>query len=123
MDDRSALVRDLSLPLASGKGWVKFVGIINIITGVLTALSIVGILWAWIPIWMGVLLLQSGGAIERAQMAGDESALRMALDKLRVYFIIQGVLFIIGLVVMVLFFMLFFGALMAAIANHNIYNM
>ncbi|MHB1895234.1 MAG: DUF5362 domain-containing protein [Metallibacterium sp.] len=123
MDDRSALVRDLSLPLASGKGWVKFVGIINIITGVLTALSIVGILWAWIPIWMGVLLLQSGGAIERAQMAGDESALRMALDKLRVYFIIQGVLFIIGLVVMALFFMLFFGALMAAIANHNIYNM
>ncbi|MHB1616703.1 MAG: DUF5362 domain-containing protein [Metallibacterium sp.] len=123
MDDRSALVRDLSLPLASGKGWVKFVGIINIITGVLTALSLVGILWAWIPIWMGVLLLQSGGAIERAQMAGDESALRMALDKLRVYFIIQGVLFIIGLVVMALFFMLFFGALMAAIANHNIYNM
>ncbi|EQD58216.1 hypothetical protein B1A_10896, partial [mine drainage metagenome] len=97
MDDRSALVRDLSLPLASGRGWVKFVGIINIITGVLTALSIVGILWAWIPIWMGVLLMQSGGAIERAQMAGDESALRMALDKLRVYFIIQGVLFIIGL--------------------------
>ncbi|EQD45499.1 conserved hypothetical protein, membrane [mine drainage metagenome] len=123
MDDRSALVRDLSLPLASGRGWVKFVGIINIITGVLTALSIVGILWAWIPIWMGVLLMQSGGAIERAQMAGDESALRMALDKLRVYFIIQGVLFIIGLVVMALFFMLFFGALMAAIANHNVYNM
>ncbi|WP_297903566.1 DUF5362 domain-containing protein [Metallibacterium sp.] len=123
MDDRNALVRDLSLPLASGKGWVKFVGIINIITGVLTALSIVGILWAWIPIWMGVLLMQSGGAIERAQMAGDESALRMALDKLRVYFIIQGVLFIIGLVVMALFFVLFFGALMAAIANHNVYNM
>lgn len=123
MEERSAMIRDLSLPLASGKGWVKFVGIINIITGVLTALSIVGILWAWIPIWMGVLLMQSGGAIERAQMAGDESALRMALDKLRVYFIIQGVLFIIGLVVMALFFMLFFGALMAAIANHNVYNM
>lgn len=123
MDDRSALVRDLSLPLASGKGWVKFVGIINIISGVLTALTIVGILWAWIPIWMGVLLVQSSSAIERAQMAGDESALRMALDKLRVYFIIQGVMLIIGLVLMVLGFVLFFGALMAAIASHNAYNM
>jgi hypothetical protein len=123
MDDRSALVRDLSLPLASGKGWVKFVGIINIISGALTALTIVGILWAWIPIWMGVLLVQTGSAIERAQMAGDESALRMALDKLRVYFIIQGVMLIIGLALMVLAFVMFFGVLMAAIANHNTYNM
>ena len=122
MDDRSALVRDLSLPLASGKGWVKFVGIINIIVGAFYALSIIGLIFAWIPIWMGVLLVQSGSAIERAQMAGDEAALRMALDKLRVYFIIQGVLFIISLALMVLGFVMFFGVLMAAIANHNINN-
>lgn len=122
MDDRSALVRDLSLPLASGKGWVKFVGIFNIVLGALQALSIIGILWAWIPIWQGVLLLQAGGAVERAQMAGDESALRMALDKLRVYFVVQGVLFIISLALMVLGFVMFFGVLMAAIANHNINN-
>ena len=123
MDDRSALVRDLSLPLASGKGWVKFVGIINNIVGALYAISIFGLIIAWVPIWMGVLLVQSGNAIERAQMAGDESALRLALDKLRVYFIIQGVLFIISLAVMVLGFVVFFGALMAAFAGHNTYGM
>jgi hypothetical protein len=120
MDDRSALVRDLSLPLASGKGWIKFVGIINIIIGVLQALSIIGLLWCWVQIWVGVLLVQCGGAIERAQMAGDESALRMALDRLRVYFIIQGVIFIISLLLIVVLLVVFFGALMAAIAGHNV---
>lgn len=120
MEDRTSLVRDLVMPLASGKGWIKFVGIVNIVSGVLTALSIVGLLWAWLPIWIGVLLMQAGGAIERAQMAGDESALRQALDKLRVYFIIQGVIFIVSLALMALFFVLFFGAMMAAISSHNL---
>ena len=117
MDTNSATIRDLSQPLAAGKGWIKFVGIVNIVMGVLTALSIIGILWAWIPIWVGVLLMQAGGAVERAQMAGDEGALRQALDKLRVYFVIQGVLIIIGLVLMALFMLFFFGAMMAAIGH------
>ncbi len=119
MDERSEVVRDVSMPLASGKGWVKFVGIVNIVVGALQAMSIIGILWAWIPIWQGVLLVQCGGAIERAQMAGDESALRMALEKLRVYFVIQGVLLIIGFAFMALMFTLFFGVIMAAISSHG----
>lgn len=122
MDTNSATIRDLSQPLAAGKGWIKFVGIVNIVMGVLTALSIIGILWAWIPIWQGVLLLQAGGAVERAQMAGDESALRMALDKLRVYFVVQGVLFIISLALITLMFVVFFGMIMAAISSHNLRN-
>ena len=119
MDERSVWVRDLSLPLASGKGWIKFVGIVNIVLGVLQALSIVGILLAWIPIWMGALLLQAGGAVERAQMAGDEPALRLALDRLRVYFVIQGVLMVITIAFVALMFVLFFGMLMAAITGHG----
>ena len=120
MDERSEAIRDLSMPLASGKGWVKFVGIVDIVIGALQAMSVIGILWAWIPIWQGVLLLQCGGAIERAQMAGDESALRLALDKLRVYFIIQGVLMIIGFAFMALMFTLFFGVIMAVVSGHGL---
>ena len=101
-DDRSALVRDLSMPLASGKGWMKFLGIIFIIDGVFTAITIVGILIAWLPIWIGVLLLQAGSAIERAHVGGDEAAFRMALNKLRTYFVILGVMMLIGLILMVL---------------------
>ncbi len=120
MEERASLVRDLSQPLASGKGWIKFVGIFNIIVGALQAISIIGLLWAWIPIWQGVLLLQAGAAAERAQLAGDEVGLRQALDRLRVYFVIQGVLFIISLVLMALMFLLFFGVIMAAIARAGI---
>ncbi|MFO7651171.1 MAG: DUF5362 family protein, partial [bacterium] len=41
-------------------GWLKFFGIVTIIAGALNALSLVGILWAWLPIWLGVLLVQAG---------------------------------------------------------------
>lgn len=101
-EERSALVRDFSTPLATGKGWMKFLGIVFIVQGAITALTIVGIIFAWLPIWIGVLLLQSASAIERAQLSGDEAALRQSLDKLRTYFVIQGVMMLIGLIIAVL---------------------
>jgi hypothetical protein len=110
-DDRSALVRELSMPLAAGKGWMKFLGVMFIIQGVFTALSIVGILIAWLPIWLGILLNQSATSIERAQMSGDEAAMRMSLDKLRTFFAIQGVLMLIG-IIMAIIGVIFWGAML-----------
>ncbi|MFC4763999.1 DUF5362 domain-containing protein [Dyella koreensis] len=106
-------VRELSQPLAMGSGWMKFVGIMFIVQGALTAITIVGILIAWLPIWIGVLVMQSAGSIERAQASGDANALKDALAKLRTYFVIQGVLYLVGIVLMVLYF-IFFGAMLAA---------
>lgn len=107
-------IQDLSQPLASGKGWLKFVGIMFIIQGALTALSIIGIVIAWLPIWIGVLVMQSANAIERAQMTGDAGALKEALARLRTYFVVQGVLFIVGIVLAVLGGV-FYGVLLAAL--------
>ncbi|MDI3262741.1 MAG: DUF5362 domain-containing protein [Fulvimonas sp.] len=109
-------VRDLAQPLASGKGWMKFVGIIFIIQGALTAITIVGILVAWLPIWIGVLLLQSSSAIERAQLQGDAAALKESLAKLRTYFVIQGVLYLVGIVLMVIYFS-FFASMLGAMMH------
>lgn len=109
----TASVSDLATPLSSGAGWMKFVGIMFILQGALTALSLVGIVIAWIPIWIGVLVMQSAGAIERAQVSGDAMALKEALAKLRTYFVIQGVFYLIGLVLAVIGF-LFWGAVVAA---------
>ena len=111
-------INDLIQPLASGKGWMKFVGIMFIIQGALTALTIVGILIAWLPIWIGVLLAQSAGALERAQLSGDAYAVKEALSKLRTYFVIQGVLFLVSIALMVLYFM-FFGAMFATMLKHG----
>lgn len=114
----SSSVNDLAQPLASGKGWMKFVGIMFIIQGALTALTIVGILIAWLPIWIGVLLMQSASALERAQLSGDAFAFKESLAKLRTYFIIQGVLYLVGIALMVLYF-IFFGAMFAAIMKNG----
>ena len=111
-------IQDLSQPLASGKGWMKFVGIMFIIQGAVTALTIVGIVIAWLPIWTGVLLMQASSAIERAQLTGDSSALKESLARLRTYFIIQGVLYLVGIVVAVLYF-IFFGAMFAAMMKNG----
>lgn len=111
-------IQDLSQPLASGKGWMKFVGIMFIIQGAITALSIIGIIIAWLPIWIGVLVMQSAGAIERAQLSGDAAALKEALAKLRTYFVIQGVLYLVGIALMVVYFM-FFGAMFAALMKNG----
>ena len=111
-------IQDLVQPLASGKGWMKFVGIMFIIQGAVTALTIVGIVIAWLPIWTGVLLMQASSAIERAQLTGDSSALKESLARLRTYFIIQGVLYLVGIVVAVLYF-IFFGAMFAAMMKNG----
>lgn len=104
-------VRSLSSALHSAKGWMKLVGVMMIIYGVLTALSIVGIIVAWLPIWMGVLLFQSASAVERAHQSDDAAALMESLSKLKTYFTIMGVLTLIGLILM--FAAFFFGGMAA----------
>ncbi|MDN5937117.1 MAG: DUF5362 domain-containing protein, partial [Salinisphaera sp.] len=64
--------------------------------------TIVGRLVAWIPIWLGVSLLQAGGAIATARQSGDPAAMTRCLSKLRTYFVIWGVLALIGLILMAL---------------------
>ncbi|WP_266183381.1 DUF5362 domain-containing protein [Dyella humicola] len=111
-------IKDLSQPLASGKGWMKFVGIVSIIHGALIALSIIGLVIAWLPIWMGLLLMRSASAIERAQLSGDADALKESLAKLRTYFVVLGVLILVGIVISAVYFM-FFGAMIATMIRNG----
>lgn len=92
-------VQSLALPIFESKGWIRLLGILAIVYGALICLSIVGIVVAWLPIWMGVLLYQASTSIERAFREGDEAALVECFGKLKTFFTIQGVLALIGLVV------------------------
>jgi small neutral amino acid transporter SnatA (MarC family) len=100
--DKSAVVRELGLPLLEGKGWIKFVGIFSVIQGVIMVFSVVGILIAWLPIWIGVLLYQSASILERAYRSGDTFTFCRAMGKLRTYFVIQGVMTLLGIILVVL---------------------
>ena len=51
-------VQAIMQPLVNGSLWMKLAAVLMIIAGALQALTIIGILWAWVPIWMGVLLFR-----------------------------------------------------------------
>ncbi len=84
------------------KGWLKFLGIINIITGGLQALSIVGILWAWLPIWLGIILTQAGSKAQEYADKNDQAALAGLTGKLKTYFLISGIVMIVSLAIIAL---------------------
>ncbi|MFC2990604.1 MULTISPECIES: DUF5362 family protein [Halomonas] len=95
------LLRDLVEPLYRGKFWMQLTGVMLILSGVLTAISIVGLIVAWIPIWAGWVLMQAAGAAGRVYESGDPSDMKLALAKLKTYFTIFGVLILIYLVIAV----------------------
>jgi hypothetical protein len=99
-----SLVRDLSAPLYQAKGWIKLVGVLSIVGGVLYVITIWGILICWLPIWMGVLLLKVASAAEEAHRGGNKADLATVMAKLKTYFTITGILALIGIVIAVIAF-------------------
>jgi hypothetical protein len=98
MNIRQNVVREVSIPLFSSKGWIKFLGILMIIYGVFMAFTIIGIVIAWLPIWLGVLLNQTANRIEQAQITGDITAMVRSQNSLSTYFTVYGVLALIGII-------------------------
>jgi len=96
------IVRRLAGTLARASGWMKFVAVLAIVGGALYVLTIVGIVVAWIPIWLGVLLWQAADAASRAEADADPVLLERALDRLRLLFTVYGVIALVGIILAVL---------------------
>ncbi len=90
--------------LKSMKGWLKFLGILTIIAGALQVLTIIGIIFAWLPIWMGILLYQAGEKAEEYIKSKEEGTLGVFLGKLNTYFTIMGIVALVTIALTVLFF-------------------
>jgi hypothetical protein len=90
-------------PVAESTGWLKFLSVAVIALGVLTALTIVGLVIAWLYIWVGVLLWQASERATRAQLTRDPAQLEEYLRKLRTLIVIAGVALIVNLAAAVLF--------------------
>jgi len=100
---------------------LKFLGILNIIAGVLYCLTIVGAVVGWIPIWIGVSLNNAGTSLRAGYDGRNEMAMRMGMDKLALAIKIFGILTLIGLIInvlvlvaYVLFAVLFFAGVSAS---------
>ncbi len=97
------IIQQVSAPLYSSKGWMKFIGVLLIIGGVFYALSIVGIIFAWIPIWLGILVTGAANKMDLAYKSGDKYSFIEAQKKIGLYFTIYGVLILIFLILTLVF--------------------
>jgi len=95
-----SLIRELSLPLSKSKGWMKLLGVLSVLWGISMALSVVGLVVAWVPIWTGVMLYQAANAAEMALYTGDRDALARALNRLRLFFAVMGVMALLSLLLL-----------------------
>jgi len=94
-----SVVHYLDKPLYRAKGWIQLMGIVFILNGVFMALSLVGILLCWLPIWLGLTLMSAAKNIRAAAELDNQEYMYLALDKIGLFFKINGILIIIGLVV------------------------
>jgi hypothetical protein len=104
INSQDNLIKEVSMPLYQAKGWMKFLGIMMIIAGALYAITIIGLIFAWLPIWMGIILYQAGSSSEQAYYDGDKYSLIKSLTQLKLYFTITGIMALIGIVMMVIMF-------------------
>jgi len=111
----SETIKDLASYLAASAKWMKLLGVMSLISGILVCLSIVGAIVGWLPIWIGLILMKAANAARHAEMTGDQSALAESLDRLRLGFKIYGILTLINLVIMVAYFAIFGAAMIAGI--------
>lgn len=94
-------LRDIIEPLYRSRFWMQLLGIMLILTGVLTAISIVGLVVAWIPVWAGVALFQAAGAAKRGYENHSEDDIKQTMGKLRTYFLISGIMTLLYVLFMI----------------------
>ncbi|HDQ99616.1 MAG TPA: hypothetical protein ENN51_04945 [candidate division WOR-3 bacterium] len=97
-----AMVQAARTNARGARGWLKFLGILSIIGGVSYVLTVVGIISGAIMIWVGVLLLQSGGQAALYAERGDAASLAGYTGKLKSMFAIWGILAIISIALAVI---------------------
>lgn len=84
-------------PLFAVQGGLRFLAGLAIAAGVLNCLTIVGLLYGWIPIWIGSLLWRSADRLERGRLSGDAQDLREGLQSLATAIRIKVVLALVSI--------------------------
>ncbi len=103
-------------PLCRRAGWIKFFGVLLLVVGVLYCLTIVGIIFGWLPIWIGVLLLKSSTNLRDGYFEQDRVKIWEGMRALGTVILIYGIMTIISFVFSMLYFV-FIIMMMFAIAG------
>ncbi len=104
-------------PLHEKAGWLILLGWVSIVSGVILCLTIIGLIMGWLPIWMGILLKGAGENLKAGFQTGNDGNLHQASQKLSTYFLIIGILTLIGLAFNLLYIGFFVLAILAGIGG------
>ena len=106
--------------------WVKIVGMLNIISGGLYCLTIFifavpTVVMGIISIVMGTKLTVAANHLEFAIQNKDEESFTIAIDQLRQYFLINGILLIVtvALIGLVIILLIFFAGFFMDLINQS----
>jgi len=116
--ENHSLIQALSQPLYQSRGWMKLIGVMMILYGSLIALTVIGIIFAWLPIWLGILLFQASSSAEEAHLGGNVDELLATQQRLKTYFTIMGVITLITLLFGLLGFFLGIGGMVIQGTGH-----
>ena len=112
MDPNQMLIKEIK----GTNGWLKFIGIVMYIIGGIMCLTLVGIVIAWIYIWMGITLTKAAKKGTEYMQTLSIFSLIEYNRKMKQYFTITGILTIIGLVFM-LFYIVVLIILIATVSS------
>lgn len=101
----SGAIASVMQPLYEARTFMKIWGWMNFIIGILYCLTIVGAIVGWLFVWIGWLVKGAGEAVTIGMETGDHQYFHLANDRLATFFKIMGVLAIIGLAMMALYFL------------------
>ncbi len=99
----SEQVRRFNKPLYQSRHWMRLIGVLLVICGIAITVTGIGVLIAWLPIWLGVLLFMTAKASSVAHVHGDEPMLELTLKRLRTTFTVTGVSVVLVVVGSILF--------------------
>lgn len=103
LDESRMLDYDAIRPLRDVAGWTKFVAVMSIIVGALSCATVVGAVVGWLPIWIGVVLLNAGNRLVSGVDAEEPDDVREGAQKLALTIKLVGILAIVWLVFMALY--------------------
>ena len=94
--EEQAVVKEISVPMYQAKGWLQFLAVMEILGGIMAAITIIGIIVAWLPIWQGVILFKAASSAEAAAITGDKTQMVLSLRQIKLFFMINGIVMLIG---------------------------
>jgi Family of unknown function (DUF5362) len=103
-------------PLHEVRGWLKLIAWFNIILGVIYGITIVGLIIAWLPIWIGICLKKAGESLTFG-FPNDNTQMLTASTNLATAIRIIGVLVIINIGIMALYVAILLFAVVLGIAG------